>query len=110
VDWLRDNMVLVAGLLLVALVVIGVILVVLRGLALWRTVREAQAEVEPRMAQIDAGVVQFEQGIQRIEQHQVALNDAVKRLDEQATELRLVTMRLFAAVNALRAPLRYLGR
>jgi len=39
-----------------------------------------------------------------------ALNDAVKRLDEQATELRLVTMRLFAAVNALRAPLRYLGR
>jgi hypothetical protein len=110
VDWVQENQVLLAGIVLVVLVVVGLALLAHRALMLQRTAEMAQKRVEPHLAAINAGLEDAERRVDAIASSQADLDAAMTRLEEKAGELRLLIDHAAQAMSVLRAPFRYLGR
>ena len=109
-DWLVDHQVLIAACVLVALAVIGVTIIVVRGLRFVRTARAGMQTLEEPVAGINAGLADAERRMDVIAAGQVELNIALDRVSTQTGELRIMLDHVSQAFSILRAPLRYFGR
>lgn len=64
-----------AAILIVALVV-GALLVVVRGLSLWRALKRARRRLSPAIAEVTAGVGEAERSVAALERRRAALSGA----------------------------------
>ena len=110
VNWLDDHQVLLAGLVLVALALIGIAVLVTRAVGLVRTTRSAQKQVEPPVAAISAGLSAAERRVGAITEGQADLEQAIDRVGQHAGELRVLVDHAVRALAVLRGPLKYFGK
>jgi hypothetical protein len=110
VSWLGDHQVLVAGLVLVALVVIGLVALIVRAVGLYRTSQSQMRRVQEPMATISAGLTDAERRVGAITSESEDLSTALDRVAAHAGELRVLVDHAGRALSTLRAPFRYLGR
>ncbi len=109
-NWLWDNLVLVSVIALAALVVIGLVVVALRGLVLWRATKRARGEIDPRVTTLTASVDQAQVRVDGLTRAQGDLMATIERVQASTTELGVLVSTAGRAITVLRAPLKYLGR
>lgn len=109
-DWLEAHQVLVAGMVLIALVIVGVIVLVVRGLGLARVARDGMRRVDRPVQEISTGLAAAERRVGTLTDGQGDLTDALDRVGAHAGELRVLLDHAGRALSVLRAPFRYLGR
>ena len=110
VGWLEEHQVLVAGLLLIALVIVGAVVLTVRSLGLVRAARTARRQVDTPVQEISTGLADAERRVGTITAEQVELTEALDRVGAHANELRVLLGHAGRALAVLRAPFRYLGR
>jgi len=109
-SWFADHPVLTAGLALIVLVLIGLAILAVRGLALWRATKRSRSLVDPRVATLTASVDQAQRRVDGITRNQDDLLTTLDRVQESTRELSDLASTAGRAVAVLRAPLKYLGR
>lgn len=109
-DWIADHQILLAGLALIALVVVGVVVLVARAVTLSRTARTAMRMVEEPVGEISAGLAEAERRVGVIAEGQADLMEAVERVEAKTGELRVLIDHAGRAYAVLRGPLRYFGK
>ena len=109
-DWLRDHQVLIAGIVAAVLVVVGVIFLVVRGLALWRGTKREIERSTREIATISATAAETGARVENISGRQEEFSAAVEILSARIGVLKVVLGYLTAAIAIVRGPLRYLGR
>lgn len=109
-DTLVDYSFPVAAIIFGAAIVIGLIVLIVAGLRLWSRARSAQRR-------LDAGRVGLEASLDRLEASQAALprrqeelQGEIAGLQAEIEQLRILAKYAGEAQEALRSPLRYLGR
>jgi hypothetical protein len=107
---LLDHQILFAALILVLLVIVGIALLVVRVLGLFRAAKAAQARVDVPIRAISSGLQTAEQRVGALQDHQGDLTATVERVGEQASELQQLLGIAGGALKVLRAPLKYIGK
>lgn len=110
VTWLDAHQVLVAGLLLIALVIVGVLVLVLRSIGLMRVARSGRRQVDVPVQAISTGLADAERRVETLTAGQQDLTEALDRVGTHTGELRVLLDHAGRAISVLRAPFRYLGR
>lgn len=110
VTWLDAHQVLVAGLLLIALVIVGVLVLVLRSIGLMRVARSGRRQVDVPVQAISTGLADAERRVETLTAGQEELTEALDRVGTHTGELRVLLDHAGRAISVLRAPFRYLGR
>lgn len=108
--WLDAHQVLVAGLLLIALVIVGVLVLVLRSIRLMRVARSGRRQVDVPVQAISTGLADAERRVGTLTAGQQELTEALDRVGAHTGELRVLLDHAGRALSVLRAPFRYLGR
>lgn len=101
---------LVAGLLLVALVIVGAVVLVVRSLGLVRAARAGRRQVDTPVQAISTGLADAERRVGTLTSEQAELTEALDRVGARTNELRVLLDHAGRALAVLRAPFRYLGR
>lgn len=109
-SFLLDHEILAAAVILVVLVVIGIALLIVRSLGLFRAAKAAQARVDVPIRAISAGLQSAERRVGALQDHQGDLTTTVERVGVQTSELQRLLGIAGGAVKILRAPLKYLGK
>lgn len=109
-SWLWDHLVLTAAILLVALVVVGLVVLAIRGLVLWKATKSVRGEIDPRVATLTSSVDQAQRRVDGLTRAQGDLTDTIARVQASTGELGRLVSTAGRAVSVLRAPLKYLGR
>ena len=107
---LRDHEILAATVVLVLLVIIGLALLIVRALGLFRAAKTAQTRVGGPIRAISTGLQSAEQRVSDLQAHQEDLTATVERVGVQATELQRLLGIAGSALKILRPPLKYLGK
>lgn len=110
VTWLEAHQVLVAGLLLIALVIVGAIVLILRSIVLMRVARSGMRRVDVPVQAISTGLADAERRVATLTAGQHELTEAFDRVGTHTGELRVLLDHAGRALSVLRAPFRYLGR
>ena len=110
VSWLEAHQVFIAGSVLIALVIVGVIVLVLRSIGLVRAARNGRRQVDRPVESISTGLADAERRVGTLTAGQQDLTDALERLTVHTGELRVLLDHAGRALSVLRAPFRYLGR
>jgi hypothetical protein len=110
VGWLDAHQVLVAGLVLVALFLLGVVVLVVRAIGLVRAARDGMRRVDLPVQSISAGLSDAERRVETLTAGQGELTEALDRVGAHTGELRVLLDHAGRALSMLRAPFRYLGR
>lgn len=108
--WIERHAVLLSACVLVALVVAGLLVLALRGLALVRATKAAQRRLDQPVGDLRRGLADAERGVSGLNRHQGDLTDTLERVGTQTTELSRLLAIAGEALSVLRAPLRYLGK
>lgn len=109
-SWLDEHLILVAALVLIALVVVGLAVLAVRAVGLWRVARDAQRRVDEPVKAISGGLEQAQGRLDRLTAHQEQLTGTVERVGVQANELGRLLGVAGKAISVLRAPLKYIGK
>jgi hypothetical protein len=110
VGWVEANQVLVAGLLLLALALVGAVLLTVRSIVFFRVASDGRRQVDTPVHAISTGLADAERRVATITAEQAELTEALDRVDASVGELRVLLDHAGRALAVLRAPLRYLGR
>jgi hypothetical protein len=100
----------VAAIVLVALILIGLVVIVIRGVALVRVSQSQLRRVEQPMTTISVGLQDAERRVGAITSESEDLSAALDRVSAHAGELRVLVDHAGRALSTLRAPFRYFGR
>lgn len=110
VSWLEAHQVLAAGLVLVALVIVGAVVLLIRSMALVRVATAGRRRVETPVQAISTGLADAERRVGTLAAEQEELTKALDRVGAHAGELRVLMDHAGRALSVLRAPFRYLGK
>ncbi len=109
-SWIGDHIILLSFILLALLIVAGIVVLVVRGLGLYRTVRSSTATVDPHVATLNQGIGQAQTRLDGITAGQGELMGTIDRVTTKTDELGRLVGAASAAMKVLRAPLKYFGR
>lgn len=109
-SWFGDNQLLLSGLVLAALVVVGVVVLVVRARQLLKIADASRGRVDPAIAAINAGLLDAERRVDRIAVAQTDLSDTIERVEASTEELRFLMGHAGRAYDVLRTPLGYAVR
>ena len=101
---------LLAGLILVALVIVGTTVLVIRAIGLVRAANAGRKAVDPPVQMISKGLADAERRVGNLTDGQGELTEALDRVGAHTGELRVLMDHAGRALSVLRAPFRYLGR
>lgn len=92
------------------LVVVGLIVLIVRAVALVRTAAESQARVNAPVQAISDGLRSAERRVGRLHEHQGDLTETVERIGMRTSELQRLLAIANSSLAVLRAPLKYIGK
>jgi hypothetical protein len=109
VDFIVDNAVPLSAILLGVLVLIGLVVLVIAGLRLWRVVKAAQARVSIAGELLSAEAERLQAALAAMPERQAELQRELTSLSQRVTALGVLASHAGEAAQTLRYPLRYLG-
>ena len=95
---------------LVVLSLIGLTVLVLRSIRLYRTARTGMDRLQGPVDGINTGLADAEKRVGALTHGQGDLAGAIERVGAQTGELKLLLQYASRAINVIRAPFRYLGK
>jgi hypothetical protein len=110
VDFIVDNAVALAAIAFGVLVVAGLVVLVVAGLRLWRSIRAAQRAGAEAGRALAAEAARLSASVEALPARQQEVRVALAGLSMRAAALAVIARHAGEAVKTLRAPLRYLGR
>jgi hypothetical protein len=111
VSFFSDHPVAAAAILLGVLVIPFLALLAVRGLQLFRALKESKRAVEPTAAKLTAKAEHLQAEIARLSERQVPeVMGSLESLQRRVAEVRVVARAASEGSRVLTAPLRYLGR
>ena len=108
--WIDDNLVLISLIALAILVVVGLTLITVRSISLYRTVRGSTKTVDPHVATLTQSIGQAEGRVAGITANQEELSATIERVSAQTQELGRLVSVASTALAVLRSPIKYFGR
>lgn len=109
-DFVVDNAVALAAAAFGVLVVAGLVVLVVAGVRLWRSVRAAQRVAAEAGRALAAEGARLSAAVESLPDRQAEVRAAVAGLAARAGVLGVLVRHAGEAAATLRAPLRYLGR
>lgn len=109
-DYIVDHAVPLSGIALGALVLVGLAILAIAGLRLWRTVRAAQRRLTAAGAELAAEGERLSQALALMPERQAELQTSIEALSRRAAVIGVLARSASEAAEVLRSPLRYLGR
>jgi hypothetical protein len=110
VDFIVDNAVPLSAIVLGALVVLGLLILVVAGLRLWRAVKGAQARVSIAGEALSAEADRLQAALAAMPERRAELQREIASLSQRVKALGVLARHASEAAETLRYPLRYLGR
>lgn len=109
-DWLRDNAIELSAIFLGVVVVVALIVLAAQAARLWLRTRAARRRLDAGRVGLEASLEQLEQKQAALPRRQAELDEQVGRLQSEIEALKVLVRYAAEASDALRSPLRYLGR
>jgi hypothetical protein len=110
VDFLVDHAIALSACFLAAAVITGLVVMAVRGFALYRATQRAQGRVAEHVAVLTTESDRAQAGLERVTQGQEELAREIERLRARLEVAQLLSKNVAEAAAVLRAPLRYFGR
>jgi hypothetical protein len=110
VDFIVDNAVWLAALVLLALVLVSLAVLALSGWRLFRVVKGTQRRIGVAAASLSAEADRLSAAMAALPDRQAEVQDAVAALGVRVKVLGVLASAAADAAQVLRAPLRYIGR
>jgi hypothetical protein len=110
VDFIVDNAVWLAALVLLALVLVSLAVLALSGWRLFRVVKGTQKRIGVAAASLSAEADRLSAAMAALPDRQAEVQDAVAALGVRVKVLGVLASAAADAAQVLRAPLRYIGR
>lgn len=109
-DFVVDNAVALAAIILGVLILVGLVALAVTGLRLWRSVRVAQRQAAWAGAALAAEADRLSAALAAMPERQAELEGAVVSLQRRVAALTVLALHASEAAQVLRSPLRYVGR
>jgi hypothetical protein len=109
VDFVTDNGPALAAIAFGVLVLVGLIVLGVRALMLWRAIKAAKREVETHLTALMAEADRLSADLARLPGRQAELQRALGVLQSRIGYARVLAEHAGEAMATLRSPLRYLG-
>ncbi len=110
VDTIWDNAVPLSAILLGVLVLVGLIVLAVAGLRLWRVIKRTKGRLGEAGAALAAEGDRLQASLDRLPDRQAELQAALESLQRRAAVLSTLTSAAGQAAEILRSPLRFVGR
>lgn len=110
VDFVIDNAVPLSAIALGVLVLVGLVVLGIAGLRLWRTIKRVKAKVTAASDLLMAEADRLQESLAHLPDRQAELQDAIASLQGRAAALQVLAASAGDAIQVLRAPLRFVGR
>ena len=109
-DFIVDNAVPLSAIALGVLVLVTLAILGIAALRLWRAVRGAQRRVTAAGAELSAESERLSASLALLPERQAEIEASIAALSRRAAVLSVLARTASEASDALRSPLRYLGR
>jgi hypothetical protein len=109
VDFVTDNGPALAAIAFGVLVLVGLIVLGVRALMLWRAIKAAKRAVETHLAALTAEADRLSSELARLPERQAELQRAIAVLQSRIGYAKVLAEHAGEAMATLRSPLRYLG-
>jgi hypothetical protein len=110
VDFIADNAVAISAIILGVLVLGSLGVLALRGLRFWRLVKRTRTTVMRHADALTAETDRLTAALEAMPRRQAELQGSLASLQRRAAVLGVLASHAAQAAQALRAPLRYIGR
>jgi hypothetical protein len=110
VDFIVDHAVALSAIALLVLVLVGLAILAVATLRLWRAVRAAQRRVSTAAAELATQGELLSASLAQLPERQGEIETSIAALSRRAASLAVLARSASEAAAVLRAPLRYLGR
>lgn len=109
-DFVVDHAIALSAIFLGVVVIVGLVIMVVRGVVLYRVAKRAQGRVAEHVAVLTAESDRAQAGLERVTQGQEELTRELDRLGARLAVAKVLSRHVADAMAILRAPLKYLGR
>lgn len=109
-QFIVDHAVALSAIALGVLVLLGLAILAIAGLRLWRAVRAAQRRATAAAAELTAETERLSTSLAQLPERQAELQASIAALQKRAQVVTVLARSASEAAAVLRSPLRYLGR
>jgi hypothetical protein len=110
VDFVDDNLIVLAASVLGVIVIVTAIVMTVRLIKLWRDIKRSRRRLDGHLTGIEAGTARTQAGIAHLQRLSDQENAEIALIQTHLAELQVLAGHAGRAFAVLRAPLRYIGR